>query len=115
MAAPERNALFEIYNLSGKYSKSFGELIEDQPEAGIVLDGNIIGDAETQGFIYGGRHLGVLAGYSAGGRVMDVYDKRNGQYTFSFKLPVACQEVIVQEERIYLLGGDGVTVWRFKH
>ena len=175
MAVPERNALFEIYNLSGNYSKSFGELIENQPEAGIVLDGNIIGDADTQGFIYGGRHLGVLAGYSvggerrfmvhtidslpppkilnigvsqkvkpnspravlsmnilgnelyvlsgvrdeqaksAGGRVVDVYDKRNGQYMFSFKLPVACQEVVVQEERIYMLGGEGVTVWRFKH
>jgi hypothetical protein len=54
MAPPGRNAFFEAYNLSGDQLKSFGEMIEDQDEKGIILDGNVIGAGENQEFIYGG-------------------------------------------------------------
>src|SRR6185295_6857931 len=49
MAVPERNAAFEVYD-AGEYSKSFGELLEYQSETGLVLDGNIVGDSDNQGF-----------------------------------------------------------------
>jgi 6-bladed beta-propeller len=174
MAPPRRTAFFEAYDSSGEHLKSFGELIEDQSENGIVLDGSIVGDGGQQEFIYGGRYVGVIARYSAGGerrfavqtidgtpppkilgvgesqrikpngplavmsmsivgdelyvlsgtradgaggagrQVMDVYDKRDGHYRFSLKLPAACREAVVRADYLYTLGDDGVTVWRVR-
>ncbi len=171
MAPPGSERLFEVYNLSGERLKAFGEFLEDQSGKGIILDGNIVGDAESRGFIYGGRYIGVIAGYGADGeqrfvvqtiggtapptvldvdgrrkikpsttrsvmsmsildnqlyvlsgtraegagmQVMDVYDKRDGNYLYSLKLPVVCTEAVVRPDYIYTLGDGGVTVWRFK-
>jgi hypothetical protein len=174
MAPPGSDRLFEVYNLSGERLKAFGELLEDQSGKGIILDGNIISDAESRGFIYGGRYIGVIAGYGAEGeqrfvvqtiggtappkvldvdgrrkinpnstrsvlsmsllgnelyvlsgarangaagasvQIMDVYDKRDGNYLYSLKLPVACKEAVVRPNYIYTLGDGGVTVWRFR-
>ncbi|HKP81245.1 MAG TPA: hypothetical protein VJT69_04470 [Pyrinomonadaceae bacterium] len=51
-----------------------------------------------------------------GGMVMDVYDKRDGTYLFSFKLPLACREAVVRGNYIYaLLSGGRLRVWRFEH
>lgn len=67
-----------------------------------------------------GDELYVLSGvradgaWGAGGDVLDVYDKRDGNYLFSLKLPVACIEAAVHADYIYTLGEHGVTVWRFK-
>jgi hypothetical protein len=174
MTPPRSNAFFEIYNLSGERLKSFGEIIEEQSEKGIVLDGNVVSDGENQEFIYGSRYTGVIARYgvdgvqryvvqtidsipppkiliigasqkikpnsplavmslsiigdelyvlsgthaddagNAGGQAMDVYDKRDGNYLFSLKLPITCREAVVRSGYIYTLGDSGVTVWRFK-
>jgi hypothetical protein len=49
-----------------------------------------------------GNELYVLSGIhadgtgSAGGQVLDVYDKRDGNYLCSLKLPVACSDAIVR-------------------
>lgn len=64
-----------------------------------------------------GDELYVLSGTradGAGGQVMDVYDKRDGNYLFSLKLPTACTEAVVLAGRVYTLGDKGVTVWRFR-
>jgi hypothetical protein len=176
MAPPSKSAFFAVYNSSGDRLKSFGEMIEDQSEKGILLDGNVIGDGENQDFIYGGRYISVIARYSADGeqqfvvqtidgilmpkivkigesqtikpdslqaqsvlsmsirgnelyvlsgarsdgagsavgQVMDIYDKRDGNYLFSLKLPIACREAIVRGDYIYILGDNGVTMWRFR-
>ncbi len=174
MAPPRRDAFFEVYDSSGGQLKSFGEMIEDQSEKGIVLDGNVVGAGDNREFIYGGRYLGALARYGAGGErrfvvrtidgvpppkilstgasqqirpnsplavlsisikgddlyvlsgvradgaagaggeVLDVYDKRDGNYQFSLKLPAACREAVVRADYIYTLGEHGVTVWRFR-
>lgn len=170
MSPPGGESLFKVYNLSGESLASFGKIIEDQSDNGIALDGNIIGDVESRGFVYGGKYMGVMAGYgvdgaqrfvvqtidappppkvldvggkrkikpngtrailsmsiagdklyvlsggSAGGAaesVMDVYDKRDGSYQFSLKLPVACKEAVVRSGYVYTLGDGGVMVWRF--
>lgn len=63
-----------------------------------------------------GDKLYILSGSSAGGAaesVMDVYDKRDGSYQFSLKLPMACKEAVVRPGYVYTLGDGGVTVWRF--
>lgn len=174
MAPPGNNKLFEVYDLSGKWLRSFGEFVKDQSETGIVLDGSIIGDTENRGFIYGGRYTGLIAAYDAdgkqrfivqtidgvtlpsildvegrrkpnpnatqsvlsmsivgnalyvlsgvradgtgrpGGRVLDVYDKRDGHYLFSLNLPVACWEAVVGPNYIYTLDNHEVAVWRFR-
>lgn len=174
MAPPRRDAFFEVYNASGEQLNSFGEMIEEQSEKGIILDGNVVGAGDNQEFIYGGRYLGALARYGAGGErrfvvrtidgvppptilstgasqqikpnsplavlsmsikgndlyvlsgvradgagsagaeVLDVYNKRDGNYLFSLKLPVACREAIVRADYIYTLSENGVTVWRFR-
>jgi hypothetical protein len=173
MAPPSGNAFIEVYDLSGERLKSFGEMIEDQYENGLVLDGSIVADGGSREFIYGGRYTGVIARFSADGerrfvvrtidgtpppkivsvgesqklklngpqavmsmsivgdelyvlsgtradgtdgtgrQVMDVYDKRDGKYRFSLKLPTACKEAVVRAGRVYTLGDRGVTVWRF--
>lgn len=170
-APPGKDDLFEVYSQSGEPLGSYGEILEEQSDKGIILDGNIVGDPESKGFIYGGRFVGVLAGYGAGGeqrfvvrtidaapppkilniaasrkikpnsaqsvlslsvsgnelyvlsgtraegtggQVMDVYDKRDGGYRFSLKLPVPCSEAAVRADYIYTLNKEGVTVWRFR-
>jgi len=174
MAPPGAKFLFELYSLSGRFLKSFGEFIEDQPEYGIVLDGELVGDNQAQQFIYGGRYTGILAGYSLDGeqrfiartiktaslpkvliidgrkkvepsstiailsmnivddrlyvlsgssmravekgqgQIVDVYNKFNGTYLFSFQLPVACRQAIIRSDRVYTLTESEVTVWRFE-
>jgi hypothetical protein len=173
MSPPGQSALFKVYNPTGEQLKSFGEIIQEQPGNGIVLDGYIVGDAESNGFVYGGRYMGVMAGYDANGeqrfvvrtidvptppkvldiggkrkmkpnstqsiltmsimgdqlyvlsgaavggaggaaeQVMDVYDKRDGTYLFSLKLPVGCKEAVVRPGYVYTRDDGGVTVWRF--
>jgi hypothetical protein len=47
------------------------------------------------------------------GQIIDVYDKRDGTYLFSFKLPINCREAAMCSDRMYTLGRDGVTMWSF--
>ena len=167
--------MFEIYTLSGELLNSFGEIIVDQASQGIALDGLVINDDGRNGLIYGGRNVGILAGYAldgekrftvqtiggfplptiiitdgrkrkikpnsptavlsmnlvgdrlyalsgagdpaagvASGQIMDVYDRRDGVYRFSFALPIRCREAYVRFDRVYTLGQGGVTMWRFQ-
>lgn len=179
MDTPVNNTLFETYDLSGQQLKSFGELLEDQANKGIILDGDIVTDAENHGIIYGGRYLGILGAYDAegkqrflvqtidnvpqptvldvkldvegkkrtikpdttrpvlslsvldkelyvlsgvlpdgtvgsGGKVMDVYDKQDGHYLYSWELPADGQEAIAASNYIYIRSDKEVTVWSFK-
>jgi hypothetical protein len=68
MDTPVHSRLFETYDLSGQQLKSFGELLEDQSDKGLILDGDIVADGENHGFIYGGRYLGIIGAYDAEGR-----------------------------------------------
>lgn len=167
--------LFEIYDLSGKQIKAFGELLEDQANKGLALDGDIVADVENHGIIYGGRYLGILGAYdvegkqrflvqtidnvpqptvlniagrmrkvkpntalpvlslsmldqqlyvlsgvhpdgAAGetGKVMDVYDKQDGHYLYSWELPEEGKEAIVASNYVYIRNGKEVTAWSFK-
>jgi hypothetical protein len=174
MDTPVYSKLFETYDLSGQPLQSFGELLEDQSDKGIILDGDIVADAENHGFIYGGRYLGIIGGYDldgnqrflvrtidntpqpnvlnvegkqkvksdttrpvlslsvvdqelyilsgvhsdgsagSGGKVMDVYDKQDGHYLYSWELPADGQEAVVSSNYIYIRRDNEVTVWRFK-
>jgi hypothetical protein len=178
MVAPAESRLFETYDLSGQQLNSFGELLEDQYNKGIILDGDIVADTENHGIIYGGTYLGIIGAYDTegkqrflvhtidtvpqptvlyvndaeikkqkvkpdtsrpilslsvldkelyvlsgvhsdgtagpGGRVMDVYNKQDGQYLYSWELPAAGQEAIVVSNYIYIRSNKEVTVWRFK-
>jgi hypothetical protein len=173
MTAAASNNLFEIYDMTGHQLKSFGELLADQSDKGIILDGYIVND-ENHGFIYGGRYVGVIGAYDTdgnqryfvqtidgvsqptildltekrkikpnstvsvlgmsmlgaelyvlsgvrldgktgpGGQVIDAYDKREGRYLFSLKLPVVCKAAIVRSDYLYTLSKGEVTVWRIK-
>jgi hypothetical protein len=169
------DTLFEVYDLSGNLLGTFGKLIKDQSSKGISLDGNVVGDDETRGFIYASYKVPVIAGYDVDGRqrfvvqpieasplpmavrvgetqkanrnattvtwsmsidgdklyaltgakvpgvadrgglVVDVYDKRDGNYQFSFKLPLACKQVVVHGDYLYgLPRGGSLRVWRFR-
>lgn len=174
MVTPGHSKLFETYDLSGQQLKSFGELLEDQSSKGLILDGDIIADAENHGIIYGGRYVGIIGAYDAegkqrflvqtidnvpqptvlanegrrklnpnttrpvlslsvldhelyvlsgvhsdgtagpGGKVMDVYDKQDGHYLYSWELPADGQEAIVASNHIYIRTNKEVTVWSFK-
>jgi len=175
MDTPVQNKFFETYDLSGKQLKSFGELLEDQPDKGIVLDGDIVADVENRGMIYGARYLGIIGAYDAegkqrfliqtidnvsqplvssfdgglrkvkpnsalpvlslsvlnnelyilsgvhpdgttsqSGKVMDVYNKQDGHYLYSWELPADGQEAIVTSNYIYIRSAKEITVWRFK-
>lgn len=67
MTATAKKTLFDIYDLSGNWLKSLGTFIENQEEHSVVLDGHIVGDNESQGFIYGDMYAGFLAGYDIDG------------------------------------------------
>lgn len=175
MDTPVQSRFFETYDLSGKPLKSFGELLEDQSDKGIVLDGDIVADVENRGIIYGARYLGVIGAYDAEGKqrfliqtidnvsqpvvssfegglrkvkpnsalpvlslslldnelyilsgvhpdgttsqrgkVMDVYNKQDGHYLYSWELPAEGQEAIVASNYIYIRSNNEITVWRFK-
>lgn len=51
---------------------------------------------------------------SSGGKVMDVYNKQDGHYLYSWELPAEGQEAIVASNYIYIRSDTEVTVWRFK-
>ena len=68
MVVLEHDRLFETYDLSGKPLKSFGELIKDQANKALALEGDIVADTENHGIIYGGRYLGILGAYDAEGK-----------------------------------------------
>src|SRR6185503_3344524 len=68
MVIPSNSRLFETYDLSGRQLKSFGEILEDQTDKGIILDGDIVADTENHGIIYGGRYLGIIGAYDAEGK-----------------------------------------------
>jgi hypothetical protein len=175
MVTPTHDRLFETYDLSGQQRQSFGEILADQTDKGIILDGDIVADTENHGIIYGGRYLGILGAYdaegkqrflvqtidnvpppavldvehagkkrkikpnttrpilslsvldkelyvlsgvdsdsAAGGKVIDVYDKQNGQYLYSWELPADGQEAVVGANYIFIRRDNEVTVWRFK-
>jgi hypothetical protein len=62
----------------------------------------------------------VLSGVRAngtsgsGGKVIDVYDKQDGLYLYSWELPAEGQEAIVTANYIYIRIDREVTVWRVK-
>ncbi len=177
MVVLEYSRLFETYDLSGQQLKSFGELLEDQANKALALDGDIVADTENHGIIYGGRYLGIIGAYDAegkqrflvqtidnvpqptvldvesegkkrkikpntalpvlslsvldnelyvlsgvhpdgtagpGGKVMDVYNKQDGHYLYSWELPADGQEAIVASNYIYIRSNKEVTVWSFK-
>ena len=177
MVTPTHSNLFETYDLAGKQLKSFGELLEEQSDKGLILDGDIVADAENQGIIYGGRYMGVLGAFDVegkqrflvqtidnvpppplwdvehegkkrkidpnttrpvlslsvqdkllyilsgvrpdakadgSGKFMDVYDKQDGHYLYSWELPADAQEALVASDYIYIRSNQEVTVWRFK-
>lgn len=174
MVAPVYSRLFETRDLLGQQLTSFGELLEDQSDKGMVLDGDIVADAENRGIIYGGSYLGILGAYDAegqqrflvqtidsvpqpkvldiegrrivkpntiqtvlslsvqdnelyvlsgspsggtaatSGKVMDVYNKLDGRYLYSWELPADGEEAIVGSNYIYIRSSNEVTVWRFK-
>ena len=68
MVVLEYSRLFETYDLSGRQLNSFGELLQDQANKGLVLDGDIVPDTENHGIIYGGRYLGIIGAYDAEGK-----------------------------------------------
>lgn len=170
MVTPLHSKLFETYDLSGQPVKSFGELLADQIDKGIILDGDIAADTQNHGIIYGGRYLGILGAYDAdgkqrflvqtidnvaqpnvldiegrrkikpttpkpilslsvldkelyvlsgantdgsGGKVMDIYDRLDGHYLYSWELPANAQEVVVGSTYVYIRNNNEVTVWRF--
>ena len=179
MDTPLNDKLFETYDLSGQRLNYFGELLEDQANKGIILDGDIVTGADNQTIIYGGRYLGVLGAYDAdgkqrflvhtidnvpqppvldvkldiegkkrkikpdttnavlslsvvdkelyilsgvhsdgsagfGGKVIDVYDKQDGHYLYSWELPAEGQEALVSSNYVYIRNNGEVTVWSFK-
>lgn len=63
-------------------------------------------------YILSGVHTDGKPG--TGGRVMDVYDKQDGHYRYSWELPADGQEAIVVSNYIYIRNDKEVTVWRFK-
>lgn len=68
MTASAKKTLFDIYDLSGNWLKSLGTFVENQLEYNVSLDGCIVADDESQGFIYGGLYVGILAGYGIDGK-----------------------------------------------
>ncbi len=63
-------------------------------------------------YILSGVHADGTAG--PGGKVMDVYDKQNGHYLYSWELPANGQEAIVAPNYVYIRSDKEVTVWSFK-
>lgn len=167
MVTPTHSKLFETFDLSGQQLTSFGELLEDQSNKGLVLDGDIVADTGNRGIIYGGRYLGIIGAYDAEGRqrfliqtidnvpqpmvssyeggfrkvkrnsalpvlslslldnevyvlsgirshTMDVYNKQDGHYLYSWELPAEGEEAIVTSNYIYIRSDKEVTVWSFK-
>ena len=66
------------------------------------------------------KELYVLSGVptdGAGGKrgkVIDVYNKQDGHYLYSWELPAAGQEAIVTPGYVYIRSDKEVAVWRFK-
>ncbi|HEU4712677.1 MAG TPA: hypothetical protein VFS76_13985 [Pyrinomonadaceae bacterium] len=170
MVTLDHSRLFDTYDLSGRQLKSFGELLEDQANESLVLEGDIVADAENNGVIYGGRYLGIIGAYDVEGKqrylvqtidnvpqpsilniegrrrkvkpntalpvlslsildnelyvlsgvgtadkrgkVMDVYNKQDGRYLYSWELPADGQEAIVTSNYVYIRSDKEVTVWR---
>lgn len=48
-----------------------------------------------------------------GGKIVDVYDKQDGHYLYSWELPSDSQEAIVTANYVYIRSGKEVSVWRF--
>ncbi len=63
-------------------------------------------------YILSGVHTDGSAG--SGGKVMDVYDKQDGHYLYSWELPANAHEAIMASNYIYIRSDKEVTVWRFK-
>jgi len=175
MVTLDHSRLFATYDLAGHQLNSFGELLEDQSDKGLVLDGDIVADAENRGIIYGGRYLGILGSYDlegkqrylvqtidsvpqptvlnidgrmrkvkpntarpvlslsildnelyvlsgvspdgtegSAGKIMDVYNKQDGHYLYSWELPLGAVEATVTSNYIYIRSNREVTVWSFK-
>ena len=63
-------------------------------------------------YVLSGIHPDGTAG--SGGKVMDIYNKQDGHYLYSWELPADGQEAIVVSNYIYIRSDKEVTVWRFK-
>ena len=61
-------------------------------------------------YVLSGVHPGGAT--SQGGKVMDVYNKQDGRYLYSWELPAEGQEAIVASNYIYIRSDSEVTVWR---
>lgn len=67
-----------------------------------------------------GNELYVLSGVrpegadGEGGKVMDVYNKQDGHYLYSWELPADGQEAIVTPGYVYIRSDKEVAVWRVK-
>lgn len=48
------------------------------------------------------------------GQIVDVYNKLDGTYLFSFELPTACRQAIIRSDRVYTLTESEVAVWHFE-
>lgn len=67
-----------------------------------------------------GNELYVLSGVhpdgttDRGGKIMDVYDKQDGHYLYSWELPADGKEAVVASNYVYIRSDKEVTVWRVK-
>jgi hypothetical protein len=59
-------------------------------------------------------YLYVLSKKDALASLIDIYDRRNGRYQFSIKLPVKCHYVTVSKDRFYTVGDEKVKVWQWR-
>jgi len=66
---------------------------------------------DNEVFVLSGVHPDGTRG--SGGKVIDVYNKEDGHYLYSWELPVDGEEAIVASNYIYIRTGSEVTVWRF--
>ncbi len=117
VSAPIGETLFTVYQLSGKFLKSFGVLVPDQTRNGLLLDGHLREDGEG-GFIYALYRAGVLVRYSSEGVChyavetvdplplpqLERFTVGESQVTrIDPKAPYAILSVAIQNGRIYLL------------
>ena len=91
-----------VLNIEGRRRKV-------KPMARPVLSLSLVGN---ELYVLSGVRADAVAG--AAGKVIDVYDKQDGHYLYSWELPVEGQEAIVASNYIYIRSDKEVTVWRYK-
>jgi len=63
-------------------------------------------------YVLSGVHTDGSAG--SGGKVMDVYNKQDGRYLYSWELPAVATEAVMTANHVYIRSYSEVTVWSFK-